>query len=125
MELARKYCREVTELRPDAVPIAPHIYCTQFLDDRNPVERAEGLEMGLALLRLCSEVWVYGADNLSEGMRGEIEYAKKNGIPVFNAEEVYKRITRPDADRRVYCGAYVPEGRHVCPTCELRGGFRP
>ena len=33
---------------------------------------------------------MYGIDNPSEGMRGEIEYADANGIPVRDANEVYK-----------------------------------
>ena len=36
---AQGYCREAVELFPDVVPIAPHVYCTQFLDDTQPEER--------------------------------------------------------------------------------------
>ena len=32
---AQGYCREAVELFPDVVPIAPHVYCTQFMDDTN------------------------------------------------------------------------------------------
>lgn len=39
---AQSYCREAVELFPDVVPIAPHVYCTQFMDDTNPKERALG-----------------------------------------------------------------------------------
>ena len=36
---AQGYCREAAELWPDVLPIAPHVYCTQFLDDTNPQDR--------------------------------------------------------------------------------------
>lgn len=67
---------------PDVVPIAPHIYFTQFLDDTNPTERALGMEAGLALLDMCDEIWVYGLKNPSAGMQAEIDYALKNGIKI-------------------------------------------
>lgn len=71
---AQGYCREAVELFPDVIPIAPHVYFTQFLNELEPAERAEGMEMGIALLDMCSEIWVYGMDNPSEGMKAEIEY---------------------------------------------------
>ena len=66
---AQNYCREAVELFPDVVPIAPHVYCTQFMDDTNPKERALGMELGISLLSMCSEIWVYGIDNPSESMK--------------------------------------------------------
>lgn len=87
---AQGYCREVAELFPDLVPIAPHVYCTQFTDDTNPKERALGMELGISLLGICSELWVYGMDNPSEGMKAEIEYAKEHGILVRDAAEAYQ-----------------------------------
>jgi len=62
------------------IPIAPHVYLTQFLDDTIPAERDIGLKMGLELLGLCDEVWVYGEP--SEGMRSEIQAAWLENIPV-------------------------------------------
>lgn len=87
---AQGYCREAVELFPDVVPIAPHIYCTQFLNDANPNERAVGMDLGIAMLDMCSELWVYGIENPSEGMKAEIEYANEHGIPVRDVVEVYK-----------------------------------
>ena len=86
---ARSYCRSIAEAFPDVVPIAPHIYCTQFLDDTNPNERSLGMDMGLALLDICDEIWVYG-DKRSEGMLREIEHAKNKGIPTFDGKEKFK-----------------------------------
>ena len=75
IEKAQRYCREAVELWDDVIPIAPHVYFTQFLDDTKPEERAAGMDMGLSLLAMCDELWVYGIENPSEGMRNEIEYA--------------------------------------------------
>ena len=68
--------------RYDVIPIAPHIYFTQFLRDSNPGERELGTQMGLELLGLCDEVWVDGMNDPSEGMVAEIEAARIAGIPV-------------------------------------------
>lgn len=93
---AQNYCREAVELYPDVVPIAPHVYCTQFLDDTNPDERAVGMEMGIALLDMCDELWVYGIENPSEGMQQEIEYATEHGITIRDAAEIYKATELPE-----------------------------
>ena len=79
---ARSYCRNVIMNYPDVVPIAPHVYFTQFLDDDKLIERSIGMDAGLALLSMCEEIWVFGIYKPSEGMRREIEYAKMHGIPV-------------------------------------------
>lgn len=97
---AQGYCREAARLFPDVIPIAPHVYCTQFLDDTNPDERAVGMELGISLLDICDEIWVYGLDNPSEGMRAEIEYAEENGIPIRDAAEVYRSMEPEAADRQ-------------------------
>lgn len=74
-------CRYVIDNVPDAVPLAPHIYFTQFLNDRAAADRLKGIEAGIALLGLCDELWVFG-EKISDGMAAEIAYAKKAGIPV-------------------------------------------
>ena len=76
---ALKYCREVA-LQGD-IPIAPHIYFTQFLDDAKPDERNIGLKFGLELVKLCDKIYVYGEP--SEGMKAEIALAKQMGIEVI------------------------------------------
>lgn len=85
IEKAQRYCREAVELWDDVIPIAPHVYFTQFLDDTKQEERAAGIDMGLSLLAMCDELWVYGIENPSEGMRSEIEYAKQHQIPIRDA----------------------------------------
>ncbi|MDO4321924.1 MAG: hypothetical protein Q4C61_05300 [Lachnospiraceae bacterium] len=87
---AQGYCREAVELWPDVIPIAPHVYFTQFFDETIPEERKIGMDAGIALLDICDEIWVYGIENPSEGMKREIEYANIHGIPVRDAAEVYR-----------------------------------
>lgn len=76
---ARACCREV--LKQGFAPIAPHLLFPQFLDDTNPDEREQGIEMGLDLLNRCQELWAFG-ETISTGMKAEIQYAKEHGIPV-------------------------------------------
>jgi len=68
------------------IPLAPHIMFTQFLDDEDEDERKAGIEMGLKLLSVCDEIWVFG-EKLSEGMNTEIEIAKKLGIKIKRFDE--------------------------------------
>ena len=81
-EYARSYCEVILRYISDVIPLAPHLYFPQFLDDTDPDERELGLEAGLALLDICDEIWVYGIENPSEGMKAEIEHAKKRGIQI-------------------------------------------
>jgi len=74
------------------LPVTPHIYFTRFLSDENNNGRAEALAIGKELLQECSEVWVFGIDNPSEGMKGEIAHAIRLGIPVRDGHaEILKR----------------------------------
>lgn len=77
MKLAECLCRIVA--LKGHIPIAPHIYFTRFLDDRNSNERDLGLTSGLELLKLCEEMWVFSMDGISEGMQKELDFAKKIG----------------------------------------------
>ncbi len=80
IEKAKVYARFVAKTC-GAIPIAPHIYFTQFLDDTVPEERAFGTMAGLLLLSDCDELWYFG-DSVSQGMVREIIAAKEQGIPV-------------------------------------------
>jgi len=63
------------------IPITPHAYLTLFLDGNIPAEREAGMEMGMELLKVCSRIWVFGK-YISDGMKREIEYARKHGIKI-------------------------------------------
>ena len=63
------------------IPIAPHAIFTQFLNDGNPNERKSGMAMGLELLDRCDELWAFGP-LISDGMKKEIEHARRKDIPI-------------------------------------------
>ena len=75
---ARAYCRLVCQR--GGIPFAPHLLFTQFLNDCNPRQRRLGMEMGIQMLDLCDELWVFGAP--SEGMASEILHAMKLEKPI-------------------------------------------
>lgn len=79
IEKAKSYCRYA--ISKNVMPICPHVYFTQFMDDNVESERAVCLEYGKQLLFLCSELWVFG-EFISSGMQGEIEFAKEKNITV-------------------------------------------
>ncbi|EEV02494.1 hypothetical protein ROSINTL182_05569 [Roseburia intestinalis L1-82] len=70
---AQEYCREA--MNDGLLPLAPHVYFTQFVDDTNPEERKLGLRCGLQLLRHCQLIRVYGC-KVSAGMYDEIQLAE-------------------------------------------------
>ena len=80
IEKAKGYARFVAK-ECGAVPIAPHIYFAQFLDDNLHEDRAFGTMAGLMLLFDCDELWYFG-DSVSQGMVREIIAAKEQSIPV-------------------------------------------
>lgn len=83
------YCRFAAQ--QSVVPLAPHVMFAGFLDDAIQEERSYGMRMGLELLKLCSEVWVFGK-RISEGMLNEISMAAELGIPVKYFDERCERI---------------------------------
>ena len=76
---AKRYCRRA--IIDGVVPIAPHVYFTQFLDDDIGDERKLGMKAAIELLELCHEVWVYG--DPTEGMTAEIKYAQYLCKPII------------------------------------------
>ena len=77
LKLARKGCRIAVER--GFIPVAPHLFFPQFLNEET--ERDVGIDMGMELLKNCDEVWVLGR-TVSDGMAGEIAFARELGIPV-------------------------------------------
>lgn len=76
---ARIYCRFA--FNKGYLPVAPHIYFTQFLNEHNKEERVAGLEYGLEIVRQCKQLWVFG-ERISEGMKAEIALAKELRLPI-------------------------------------------
>lgn len=73
IEMARKYSRFAVDMH--CLPITPHIYFTQFMDDTIPEERETAIFMNFVLMSKCAEMWVFG-DVISAGMQAEINHAK-------------------------------------------------
>lgn len=80
--LCRQYCRYAIE-KKKCQPVASHLMYPSLLDDSDPLQREMALAFGIALLRNCSEVWVFrGEDGVSKGMQREIDAALRWKIPV-------------------------------------------
>ena len=86
---AQVYCRFIYD--KGFIPVAPHLYYPQFLDDKDPDERVAGMKYARGEINRCKELWVFGL-NISDGMLEEIEYAEKRKIHVRwyndNLEEI-------------------------------------
>lgn len=84
----KKYARELTARAIDKgyVPITPHLYITECLDDDCPKQRAQGLTAGLRLLKACSVVIVGKRYGISDGMEREIYKARLGELEEINAE---------------------------------------
>ena len=75
-EKARLYCRYAVD--KGYVPIAPHIYFTQFMSDNTEKERNLAVFMDIVLLSKCAELWFFG-----DGQFADAEwYARHKSKPV-------------------------------------------
>lgn len=69
------------------MPLAPHVYYANFLEENNEVERQLGMDMGLRWLAECDEIWVFNQKGISKGMQVEIDMATKLNIPIKYMED--------------------------------------
>lgn len=99
---AQEYCREA--LLEGLLPIAPHVYFTQFVDDEIPEERELGMGAGIQLLRHCQLIRVYGCC-VSSGMYKEIQLAGVLGIEI----EIYGPPAFAERVMEIYNGAIVTQ----------------
>lgn len=83
----------------------PHLLYPNILDEHNSKERQLGLDMGLAMLQSCDELWCFG-DHISHGMMNEIEEAKRLSIPTRRVMEQGQ-------------GFHVGEVRNQAPRMEM------
>jgi len=74
-------CKELKQT--GVIPIGPHIYLPQFIDEST--ERDLAMRMCIELIDVCDEIRVYGP-TISPGMKQEIQYATDHGIPVTYIE---------------------------------------
>lgn len=85
LEFAKLCCRVVVKM--GHAPYAPHLLCTQFLNDDDKQERKMGLEIGHLYLKGCHELWTFRRDSEdinSTGMRQDISMAIEYGLPIKN-----------------------------------------
>lgn len=90
VEWAKSYCRMIVD-DYDFRPFAPHLFYTLFMDDNVEEHRNLALEFCKKHVEESDEIWVIirqefvtdECDGISDGMRIEIEHAKKFDIPVF------------------------------------------
>ena len=82
---ACRYSKFAVEM--GAIPLAPHLLYTRFMDDTDPAQRELAMFFGLVLLRKCEALWLFGS-RISGGMAREIVKAQKHGILIrFFTEE--------------------------------------
>ena len=86
------YCRLASEA--GVLPLAPHIIFSQWCNDTIPEQRDQGLKLRLSLLEKSDELWVMGKQ-ISQGMQGEIAFAKEHCIPTFYVEKPLYPDTYP------------------------------
>lgn len=79
IERARRYGRFA--ISKNTVPFIPHLLYPQLLDERDHEERNLGISMGIRMLSLCQELWVFG-ERISSGMAVEIAKGKSLGLPI-------------------------------------------
>ena len=61
--------------RNGCIPLTPHLLFP-FMNDESKEERKLALHIDMVLMGKCQEVWVL-SDNITEGMKREIEKAEK------------------------------------------------
>lgn len=90
VEKARRYSRFAVDRH--YLPITPHIYFTQFMDDNVPEERNTAIFMNWVLMSKCVELWVFG-EIISKGMKAEIDRAKRKKMKIrYFTEELEEKV---------------------------------
>lgn len=119
---AQEYCREA--MNDGLLPLAPHVYFTQFVDDTNPEERKLGLRCGLQLLRYCQLIRVYGC----EVSAGDLQSCSSNTAQASEETRCFCRccLCRSTCCRPNTCGGWQESQRGYCGSYQHRsdGGIR-
>ena len=76
---AKAYSRYA--VKENAIPVTPHLFYPQFMDDCNETEREMAMHFNYLLLGKCTEVWVFGGV-ISRGMARETGVAKKRRMKI-------------------------------------------
>ena len=91
VENARRYSRFAVDRH--YLPITPHIYFTQFMDDNVPEERNTAIFMNWVLMSKCVELWVFG-ETISSGMKAEIDRAKRKKMKIRYFTEELEEVCK-------------------------------
>lgn len=89
---AIEYCKIASNL--GVLPVAPHIMFSGWCRDHIPEERERGLRLGIELLAKAEELWIMGKVH-SEGMKGEILFAREQNIPIYYIPEPTNPVYYP------------------------------
>ena len=73
------------------IPVVPHLYFPQFLDENDQFERSCGIEYGIELMKVCDQLWLIGSE-ITKGMEYELEVAKEIRIPVSLYDEELRQL---------------------------------
>lgn len=84
---AKTYC--LFAIHRDCAPFAPHLLYPRFMDDRLPRQRDEAIRCGMAFLRACHEVWVFG-EKISPGMNRELQLARNLNKPIIRFDSDFR-----------------------------------
>ena len=76
---ARRYCRHAVD--GGYIPLAPHLFLPQFMNDEDERERELAMFMDIVFLSKCAELWVFG-ETISKGMSMEIRKAESRCMPI-------------------------------------------
>ena len=90
VENAKRYSRFAVDRH--YLPVTPHIYFTQFMDDNIPEERNIAIFMNCVLMSKCAELWVFG-NTISSGMKAEIDRAKRKRMRIRYFSEELEETT--------------------------------
>lgn len=105
-----------------ALPIAPHLYLPQLIDETTGREQA--LALCLELLATCDEVRVFG-ELVTEGMERELREAKRLGLPAHfrpggaSMSGAHSRRKGAGFEREL-----VQRFREVMPDASIRRGLQ-
>ena len=76
---AKRYCRCAFDR--GYIPIAPHLFFPQFLDNSDVRERKYSMFFIDVLMGKCAQIWVFG-DSISAAMKDEISHAKRKKFKI-------------------------------------------
>ena len=83
----------------------PHLLYPNILNEHDPMQRQLGMEMGIAMMKNCDELWCFG-EQISYGMMAEIEEAQNLSLPI-------RRVMQQEQ------GFLVGEVKNTAPRMEM------